>query len=169
MIEVLRRLDRALASLERGIVLVCITLLVLLSTYQLVIRNLDTGTPSWIDPLLHQLVLWTGFLGAALAVRSRTHIRMDLLSHRLLPPWSNKVAALISLTSAGICLFLAGASWRFVTSEREMALRRVAGLPSWVFATIIPVGFALMAVHFLLRIWIPAEPPATGMREEGLE
>jgi len=150
------RLDALLASLEKWLTLLALSLLIVLSGGQLIARNLEVEVPGWIDPLLHRLVLWGGLLGASLAVRSQTHIRFDLLGHRLSAARSRQVSALTAVFSAGICLMLARACMTFVLAEQEMSATTLAGVPGWVFPVIIPVSFVFMAVHFLC---LPFRPP----------
>jgi TRAP-type C4-dicarboxylate transport system permease small subunit len=55
------------------------------------------------------------------------------------------------LFAAGVCALLARASWEFVEGERIDGGTVLEGIPSWYFQIIIPVGFGLLVVHFIIR------------------
>jgi TRAP-type C4-dicarboxylate transport system permease small subunit len=98
------------------------------------------------------MVLWIGFIGASLATREEKHINIDLFG-RMLPGKGKRVVKLIThLFSAVVCLFLAKAAWVFVMEEREMATTLFNEIPAWYFQMILPVGFLLMALRFLIHM-----------------
>lgn len=151
-------LDRSLARVERTGALMAFVGLLGFSALGMGMRLLGITVPGWIEPLCHRLVLWLGFLGACLAVRSRAHIKLDL-AQAVLPErvqaWS---AVLVAPVSGLMCLLLAYASWGFILEERAASDAVLAGVPAWIYPTIIPVGFALMGLHFLLAPWSGVEP-----------
>jgi TRAP-type C4-dicarboxylate transport system permease small subunit len=60
-----------------------------------------------------------------------------------------------------VCVLLAQASWTLVELEREGAGTAFAGLPNWWLLAILPVVFALMAVHSLGQLGqVSEERPA---------
>ncbi|HEX6927680.1 MAG TPA: TRAP transporter small permease [Gammaproteobacteria bacterium] len=129
--------------------------MLLLGGAQIVMRNFfDTGF-AWIDPILRILVLWICMLGAVTAAREDRHISIDVLSRfappRLLP-WVKRVVA---FATAVVCALLAWHSFRFVRDEFAYSDVEVAGLPVWVWQSILPLGFALMAWRFLLAVIFP--------------
>jgi TRAP-type C4-dicarboxylate transport system permease small subunit len=75
------------------------------------------------------------------------------------------VEVLTDLFAAGICFLLAKASWTFV--QGEIADRRtvVENIPSWYAQIIIPVGFVLLLIHFVIRALLRSKAVLT--KEEG--
>ncbi|MDH3600200.1 MAG: TRAP transporter small permease [Candidatus Tectomicrobia bacterium] len=146
----IHRLDRLLAGLERAAVVVLLLSLLLLGLLQIILRNAFAGGLFWADEVLRHLVLWLGFLGASLATHEQRHLRMDVLA-RWLPagaqPW---LALLINLLAASGCMVLAQAAWTFVRFERESGAVLSVGLAVWIAQSIVPLGFALMALRFAL-------------------
>ena len=68
-----RRLDRIIGHLEKVLLSVMLAAMILLAFLQIVLRNFfDTGLP-WGDSLVRYLVLWVGFIGAALATNEESH------------------------------------------------------------------------------------------------
>jgi len=106
----------------------------------------------WIDVLLRHLVLVCGFLGAMLATRRRKHITIDALS-KVLPakvlPYADGVTAALS---AFICVILAISGWDFVKIGLEFPKELAWWADEWVFQLVFPIGFGLLAFHFLVRV-----------------
>ena len=64
------RMDAILARAEQALLVFCLALMMVTAFAQIAIRNLLGIGLTWSEPLVRYLVLWVGFLGAALAVRS---------------------------------------------------------------------------------------------------
>ncbi len=158
-----QRLLRLLLLLEDGLLASTLGLMILLAALQILLRNAWATGISWGDPVLRVLVLWVTLLGAMAATRDHNHIRIDLLS-RYLPArasrWSRRIS---DLFAAGVCALLAWHSGRFVFFEWQDGSILFAHVPAWVCELIMPLGFAIMALRFLLSSALggPAEesPP----------
>jgi TRAP-type C4-dicarboxylate transport system permease small subunit len=147
----LHRLDRALAWLERASVVLFLVSLLLLGLAQVILRNVFASGLFWADDILRHLVLWIGFLGASLVTREQRHLRMDVLTHWL--PWRYQawLNLLTSLLAMAACALLAHAAWTYVVYEHMAGTKLSVGLPIWVAQSILPVGFACMALRFAFR------------------
>lgn len=144
----LHRLLRLLDRLEAILAGLSLFLILGLTLAQIVARNLfDTGLPG-ADALIRELVLYVMFLGAALATSRHHHIRIDLVSHL----HDGRLALLLfrplQFIGGGICLILAWAALRFWLDEHQYAAPHELWL-AWL-NLILPIGFALIALHFLL-------------------
>ena len=107
------------------------------------------------DTLLRHLVLWVGFLGAALAAVDRRQFAMDAFV-RLLPAGPRRwVRAAVHLVSSAACAFLFSAAWKFVRDERASPSTLFsaggAAVPAWALEVILPAGFLLLLFHTALR------------------
>ena len=124
--------------------------MILLATAQILLRDLlETGL-SWADPVLRLLVLWLALLGAMAATRDHNHIRIDLLS-RFLPPRIKQVAQRVTDSFAAvICGLLAWHAGRFVLLEQADGTLLFSTLPAWMGELILPLGFGVIALRFLL-------------------
>jgi TRAP-type C4-dicarboxylate transport system permease small subunit len=145
-----------LRYLENGLLTASVLLLVVLAGAQIILRDLFHTGLSFADPLMRQLVLWTGMLGALAAVRDDKHIALDVLQ-RFLGPAAQKVARILTLGfAAAICAALSWYSCAMVQVDFEGAASSpLAGLPAWVAEIILPIGFGLMALRFALRAFAP--------------
>jgi TRAP-type C4-dicarboxylate transport system permease small subunit len=147
----LERVERWSRALENGLIVLLLALLILLSSYQIVLRNAFSASLSWGDELVRLQVLWLVLLGAVAASRDGRQLRIDVLS-RLLPErliWlADSIAAAFT---AGICSLLTWQSWRFVEDSRNFGDRLLGDWPAWVFQLILPVGFAIIAYRYAVR------------------
>lgn len=150
LIRSLDSLDRVLEKFECRLIVFLLSLMIILSFGQMVSRNLFHQALVWGDILLRQLVLWTGFLGASLAVRQNKHISIDVFSNFLSPNSKNKVFTFTHITTAIISGFLAWAAWSFVQFEKESESILFLDLPVWFFQLILPYSFLIIAFRFLL-------------------
>lgn len=150
LISSLDSLDRALESIEYRLIVCLLSIMIILSFGQMVSRNLLHHTLVWGDILLRQLVLWTGFLGASLAVRQNKHISIDVLSNFLPAHSRNKVFTFTRIMTAIISGFLAWAAWSFVQFEKESESILFLDLPVWFFQVILPYSFLTISFRFLL-------------------
>ncbi|MFQ5895283.1 MAG: TRAP transporter small permease [Nitrospinota bacterium] len=160
----LRALEAALARVEGGLVVCLLAFMVGLAFLQVVLRNVFGTGILWADVFLRQLVLWVTFLGASLGSREGRHIRIDVLLQWLPPRGGAWAGAAGHLFAALVSLLLARASLILVADERSAGSVLFGFLPTWWFQLIIPVGFFLMGLRFLLRL--PATVAEAGGRRE---
>jgi TRAP-type C4-dicarboxylate transport system permease small subunit len=150
-VKIIRLFDRVLTAVVTAVLICAFSLMLGLAFVQVVLRDtLHTGI-AWGDGAARQLVIWVGFFGAYLATRSGKHFHVDVLTRFLGPrlrPWFN---ALSDLFAALICFFLVVASRTFVTVGLDPDATLFLGIPQTAAASIVPAGFGLITVQFLLR------------------
>lgn len=160
--NILESIDRTLSRVEGWLVILFLGVMVVLAFVQVVLRNVFQGGFIWADILLRHLVLWIGFLGAALATRDERHISIDALT-RFLPLRGRRIAhATAQLFAAVICVILANAAVTFVSNDIAFGSTVYADIPSWYSQIIIPVGFSVLALHFLIRSIVNGVAAARG-------
>jgi TRAP-type C4-dicarboxylate transport system permease small subunit len=154
--NVLKRFDKALTKFEGYVLITLLFIMVVMAFLQVVLRNLFSSGILWADIFLRHLLLWLGFLGAAIATSENRHINIDALRRFLSKRMRSAVEVLTDSFAAVICFMLAQASWTFV--QGEIADRRVlfGDIPSWYAQIIIPIGFGLLVVHFAIRALLHA-------------
>lgn len=131
-----------------------LAVMVTLAAAQVVLRHFGLGL-LWGETVLKHLVLWTGFLGAALAANAEKHFAWEAKSvgaSARFKPWLRLLA---NLSGAVITALLLKASWTYFQDDRvsQAALMTVGGVVvrSWVAAAGIPVGFALVLTHMIFK------------------
>jgi TRAP-type C4-dicarboxylate transport system permease small subunit len=144
-------LQQAINRLEDALLALVLIGMITLAASQILLRNLGVGGVAWGDPLLRVLVLWVALLGAMAATRDAHHIRIDLLTRFLPAPVQGPVRRLTDLFAALVCGLIAWHGARFVHMEYLAATALFDGVPAWVCEVIIPFGFGVMALRYLLR------------------
>jgi C4-dicarboxylate transporter, DctM subunit len=96
--------------------------------------------------LVQQLTLWLGMLGGALAARSNRLLAMSAVEY-LPESWRARARLLANTILAAVSVCLAFASWTFLQAEFEADTTLLPWLPKYVAITVMPVGFALIALR----------------------
>jgi TRAP-type C4-dicarboxylate transport system permease small subunit len=150
--------QRAVARLhqfEDWVLTLLVLFMVLLAGAQIVLRNGFDGGFTWAEPVLRALVLWSAMLGAVIATREDQHIGLDFIA-RFVSGVKLRVARFIALAFAAVfCALMSWHSWALVRMDREGGTDGVLGIPAWCLELILPAGFALMALRFLIRSLSP--------------
>jgi C4-dicarboxylate transporter DctQ subunit len=145
------RTDEVIDRVEQILLVILLSSMILIAFLQIVLRNLLSTGLSWGDPVVRNLVLWIGFIGATLATREGKHINIDVLSRWMPPLGKSLVEFLTQLFSFFICGLLTFAAWKFIRNEAQMGTIAFLGIPAWVPEIILPLVFGLMALRFGLR------------------
>ncbi len=162
--NVLQRLDALLNKFEGALLIFFLAVILVMAFLQVVLRNVFSYGFLWADIVLRHLVLWIAFLGASLATSQERHISIDALT-RFLPERAKHAArVLTNLFAAVVCYYFMTASFAFVQSEAEAGTTLSANIPVWYAEVIIPVGFGLLVIHFLVRAVIDSAAVAKGAR-----
>ena len=158
MAATLRKLLRLLVTLEESLLTLTLSSLVILALTQILLRNFWHTGIGWADPVLRILVLWIALLGSLAATRDNNHIRIDIIPRYLPPSWRRHAARASDLFAALVCVLIAWHSARFVLFEYQDDVLLFDAVPAWLCESILPVGFAIMALRFLLSAWVGRVP-----------
>jgi C4-dicarboxylate transporter DctM subunit len=106
--------------------------------------------------LVQHLCLVVGMVGGAIAARENR--LLSLATTEFLPEgrWRSVARFFANSFAAAITAALALAAWRFVASERQAGHILAYGIRVWMVETVMPVGFALVAVrliHYAADAW----------------
>jgi len=141
-----------------------------LAVSQIVLRvAFDTGL-LWSEPVSRLMVLWLALLGGLSATREQRHIAIDAFP-RLLPRPARVVAWWLAQAGAAvICGLLTWYSIGMIELELEAPTYLVGRFPNWIGMLVLPFGFGLMALRFLLAAFAgpdDLQQPESGMSSEG--
>jgi TRAP-type C4-dicarboxylate transport system permease small subunit len=106
----------------------------------------------WIDVVLRQMVILVSFFGAMMATQRSKHINVDALSKLLDRRWRRWLAVATNALAVYVCVVLAQAGADLVAISQEHPNRIVPWADDWVFQTMFPIGFGLVAFHFAVRL-----------------
>jgi TRAP-type C4-dicarboxylate transport system permease small subunit len=146
-----QRLDKTISQVEQTLLVVLLSSMIFVAFSQIVLRNLFATGLTWGDALVRNLVLWVGFIGAALATKEGNHINIDVVSRWMPSLGKTILAGITHLFSFLICGLMTFASLKFIKNEVQMGNVSFLGIPSWIPEIILPMTFLLMAFRFGLR------------------
>lgn len=152
MRALLRRVDDGLARIEDGFVLFAHGAIAGLVLLAVVFRYAFNDPLTWGEELVVGLFTWMVFIGAAAALRTRTHIRIDVLAPLYRRPRMAWLGGLTLLVGVAILLAAIVACWDQVAQESGVESPMLGISKGWFVASM-PVGLGLMLVH-ALRIWM---------------
>ena len=141
-----------LEKIETVFLVFFLSIMVVFAFAQVVMRNVFGMGFLWGDPLVRQMVMWTGFVGAALAAGQERHISVDALTKFLPVRIKDAAAVLTNAFGAVVCFYLGSSAWRFVLDEQKSGQELFLSIPSWVGLMIIPIGYWLIGLHFVINM-----------------
>ena len=107
----------------------------------------------WAEEILVYIMIWCVFIGAILVTWEGRHIKMDLVSTRIPPPWRQIMNASGILVFAGVSIFVIRHSWTVVSMMFQTRQESViARLPMSLMHVSVLLGFAGMLIVLLLRL-----------------
>ena len=144
----IKSLRHALVRMDTFMAGLSLLLLLSLVFGQVLMRNLLNSSIPHADILARYLVLYVTFFGAALAIESHRHIRIDVVAACMRPEGIRLIRPPLYLISALVCAVMTWAAIRFWYDDWQY----VAEHERWssILALITPFGFGLLTLHFLL-------------------
>ena len=146
----LTRLTHLVYVVEDSLLVGFLLLMIGLAVGQIVFRNILDGGFVWGDALVRQLVLWLCLIGAMVGSRQGKHINIDLITRYLPEKAKRACTGLVELCAAGVCWMVLYHSVRFIKLEYEDGFYAFGRVPTWVCELIIPIGFAVIGLRYLL-------------------
>lgn len=136
------------AKAEEWLLAAMLATMIILACTQIFLRALFSGGLLWIDPVLRYLVLWSGFIGAAMATSRGKHIALDLISYLVPEPAKSYLAIITNIFSMVVCGFLTWAATLFLMDEFQYGGSGPLEIPSWAWNVIFPLAFFLITLRF---------------------
>ena len=149
--RLVKLIDRGLTALVTAVLIISFGLMLVLAVGQVLLRQVLHTSLAWGDLAARHLVIWVGFFGAYLASRREQHFHIGFLSQILGPrarPW---VGAVTDVFAAAICVALVAASATFITVGLDPKAVLFLGIRQTTAALVVPAGFLLMAMQFVLH------------------
>lgn len=159
-------MSRLFSRIEDAVAATALAVMTVIPLLEIVLRRTaGIGIPG-AGPIVQHLVLWVGFLGAAIAAREGK--LLSLATGSLVPQgWPRRVTAVIAAAiGSAVAVILMHAAVEFVQSERGTGSSFGAGIPTWVAELVLPVGFGLIALRLAWRAsegWIGRIVAALGL------
>jgi C4-dicarboxylate transporter DctM subunit len=142
---------QAAARIEDAVAAIALIAMAILPLLEIVLRRtVGIGVPG-SGPIVQHLVLWVGFLGAAIAAREGK--LLSLASGTFIPAgrWRRTADVFAAAVSSAVAALLAWGAVDLVRAERDAGTVIGAGIPAWVAQLALPIAFALIALRLVWR------------------
>jgi TRAP-type C4-dicarboxylate transport system permease small subunit len=151
MIKILDRISDTLAALG-GLLLIFATVSIV---YSIFTRAIGVSTPIWVVQFNEYSMLWIPFLGAAWLLAKDKHVSIQILTIRLSVKWKKILKTCIDILGFLICLAL---FYYCAKSTYDLFVRKIIDVqaidvPKAYVVIIIPVGFLMLFLQFIRRIY----------------
>lgn len=161
-LQVVQRVSAALDRFCRLGLFLTIAAMTVVITLQIIFRVFFTAL-SWSEELSRYLLVWSSFIGAAVALKKGAHISISFLVDRLAPRQQKIVRVLASALMAIFFLVAIGYSALLIKLQ-VFQTSPAMGLKMRYVYTIMPISFTIMLIHVLcefLGLWVPPPPQET--------
>lgn len=141
-------IEKKLIFAESLVAALSLLLLLVLSVFQMLLRNfLDFGFPE-IDIINRHLLLVCGAMGAVIATSQFRHIKIDALTPLLNETTKKRLRCPLLIFTAMVCAAFTYPAVQFCLDEWHYAPAN----ERWTlpFTLIYPLGFSLLSLHFFL-------------------
>ncbi|MFB9888140.1 TRAP transporter small permease [Balneatrix alpica] len=147
-------LGRLIARLEEDILCLLLVAMTLLVFVEVVLRfGFNTGF-IWMQELTLLISTWLVLFGASYGVKVGSHIGVDAFV-KMLPANGRRI---LTLVAVALCLFYCGlfsyGAWVYLKKMHLIGLEMAdLPLPKWLAASVLLIGFVLLAIRFLQVGW----------------
>lgn len=152
-------MDRKRLSLPDYVLAILFGATILVVAAQVLFRYVVNESLAWTEEVSRYLFVWMTFLGAALALRDATHIRIDLFVDRLPKPVARTLGALNQALILAFLLLVVVLGFQLV--------QHTAGTPTPTLR--LPenlVYYAALPVPFLLGVYYAIAPVVAALRRD---
>lgn len=151
--KLFKSLDKLIELITTKTLVVCVLSMLFLSVLNIVLRWFNAHV-MWIEPFVRYVVVLSAFLGGAIATGKRTHIGIDIVGKyfetkkmMVAHAWVKRITDIVSVAAL---IFLTKGCIDFVAQEAEYGRIVFLGIHAKYLAMILPFGFGLMGLRFLL-------------------
>jgi len=144
---------KGINKVEESIIIALLGGMTIAAFLQVVGRYTPLPFTSGLEEILRYAFVFVTMLAGAVAVRKKAHQGVDFLV-RFIPKkfqvyvnlWCNSISILVSMTLAIIAFRLV------VKIQSIQQVTPSLGMPMWLIASAIPIGFALMLFYFAILL-----------------
>ena len=165
MIRLIDRVDDALAGLA---LLLCFGVV----CAEIFARAFLGTSFMWSEELSRYLIIVSTYFGAAAAIRTREHIRVELVLNMLPRAMRRSLEVLGTLACAVFAGTVAVVGYRWVHEMVTLGLVSAESslpVPIWMFQLVVPIGFGIMALRLVVQAWLQATSALPERSSEDIE
>ncbi len=138
-------------------------------TMEIAGRSLFAASFIWSEEVSRYTLIWMTYFGVAAAVRADAHIKVTVLVERVPAALQRVLATAACLICMGFSVVVAWYGVRLVQDSRMFGLMSADSdipIPIWVFQSVIPIAFNLIALRLAERIWVLWRPTSPARSQE---
>jgi len=160
-------LDKALAYVETGVIVLLSSVALGLGVMQVVLRYVfNTGFP-WTEAVFVTLTIWAMFFGGSRAVRDGVHVRVDVLAVVLPRAVGRFLDLLGMLASLALTTFFFYCGLQYTQFVNQMGIRDIqTHVPDAVTYAIVPIAMGAFALRYVILIVEWVRNPDAGTRHD---
>ena len=144
----LSKINDTLNLVLRWLTIIAFAIMVVVTFMQIIYRFILLRPIPWAEESARYLFVWISFLEAAVAVRSKSHVGVELVVDRL--PKNTKKAVLILASIICIIFCILMFYNGIIMVQRTMNQRSAAmSMPMAYAYAAIPMGFLVMVINFI--------------------
>lgn len=150
MLKTWKKLTTLFRKIETGTLIFLLSLIVLVSGSQIILRNFFQAI-DWFDPLLKYAVLWIGMIAAGIATYENKHIKIDIVGRLVKGRKKSIVYAVTNIFASifSLILFFTFLLYIIKIEYPSSDPPPFLGIKRWILLLILPVSFFTMFVRFL--------------------
>lgn len=120
---------------------------------QVVLRYIFEMPTTWQDEIARYFIIWGVLIGASVALRDNTHIRVEIfyqLFSESKQKWINLFANLVALS---FFVFLVIYGFQIVEQKWMTGQRSSSNFPLWLAYSILPLSGIILTLRTLIKIY----------------
>ncbi len=147
-----QRLDHGLTVIERGIVVVLIACIALVTMAQVILRYVFSAPLFWAEEIAVQMLVTAAMFGLSLLVQQGQLVAINFLPQALPPKLRHLLMFLTGLILCALFVFLAWLGWNWIANPiTRLELAPTTQMPRWYTYATLPLAMSLMALHQAVR------------------
>ncbi|MFH1241846.1 MAG: TRAP transporter small permease [Pseudomonadota bacterium] len=147
-------IERIIYSFEKWLAILLLAFTVGLSFLQVILRYFFNAGFAWVPEIVVFAFISLTLVGASTGVKNGVHIGVDVIVKLMPKKFQTFSDIFANSCGAGIYLFMAYLTYKFVMYFREMGqVSIITEIPIWMMISYMPVAFLLMAFHYMEFLW----------------
>ncbi|PKM85591.1 MAG: TRAP transporter small permease [Firmicutes bacterium HGW-Firmicutes-11] len=153
----LKKLGNRFDELERNVLMITLVVMVIIIFTNVVMRYVFNNSLSWSEELARFMFIWFSWMGVSAGLRDGEHLRVELLSTKLirrgLMKTNESITILVSLIWLATTVVVARYGFEVVSSQIKLGVVSPAmKLPMWVAYLSVPVCSSVIGVRLVVNI-----------------
>lgn len=153
MFNLVLRIDRGVAQIERGILVVLTGGIAGIMMTQVIMRYFLSSPLFWAEEISVQMLVTATLFGISLLVHHGQLVAIDFLPRALPIRAGHALMAVLGLVLLGLFIFIAWIGWNWISQpSTRLELTPTTQLPRWYNYAALPMAMSTMALHQAIAI-----------------